>query len=212
MDIKVIIVTVVALLVCIVGTQWYRNKTIKQALQYMQAQDMEMFTKTIDSFGCKILIPPFNREYMRLNAYFLTGDIEKINEQFDMILNMHINKKQRLDVSVKAFYFYVDENNSVKAKAVLDKMKDVSDETLYEECKLIFDIVLLKKTNYIDVMEEHVEASEENFDCGMFHYLLGLQYSYLKDNKKAIAHLRSAKKDMKGTPYEVKINALLKKL
>ena len=38
-----------------------------------------------------------------------------------------------------------------------------------------------------------------------------LQYSYLKDEKKKKEHLQAASKDLKGTPYEMKINQLMKK-
>ena len=37
------------------------------------------------------------------------------------------------------------------------------------------------------------------------------QYSYLKDEKKKKEHLQAASKDLKGTPYEMKINQLMKK-
>lgn len=201
---------IVVLIISVFGTQWYKRSTFNKLLKCLQNQEYDKFFKILDSLGCKYFFAPFNREHMRLNAYFMMGDGEKIRNQFDLILNMHINKKQRLDVSMKAFYFYVDEEDKVKAKEILDKLQGVSDETMYEQCNLIYEILLLKKTDYIDVMEEHVKECEPGFDRGMFHYLLALQYSYLNEHKKEMAHLRVAKTDMKDTPYEGKINKMIK--
>ena len=201
---------IVVLIISVVGTQWYKRSTFNKLLKCLQNQDFDKFFTILDSLACKYFFAPFNREHMRLNAFFMMGDSTKIREQFDLILNMRINKKQRLDVCMKAFYFYVDEEDKVKAKEILDRMQGVTDETLYEQCNLIYENLLLKKTDYIDVMEEHVKACEPGFDRGMFHYLLALQYSYLDQKKKEMEHLRIAKTDMKDTPYETKINKMIK--
>ncbi len=69
----------------------------------MQKQDFDTFFKRLDSFTTKLFYAPFNREYMRLNAYFLMGDEKKIKEQFDLILTLRMSKKQDIDISLKAF-------------------------------------------------------------------------------------------------------------
>lgn len=209
MNLRGIIVFVIVLIVCVVGVLWYKNKTFNNILKCLKEMNYQGVLNIIDSFGCKTFFAPFNREEIRLNAFFLMGDSEKISEQFDLLLNMRINKKQKMDVVVKAFYFYVDEKNQEKALQVLNKIKALNDEALTSECELLYDIMLLKKTDYVDMMEDYVKTAKAGFDRGMFHYLLAVQYGYLDNKKKQVEHLRVAKKDMKDTPYEIKIKQML---
>ena len=178
----------------------------------MQQGDFNAYFKLLDSLPCKYFYPPFNREYMRLNGYIMKADKKKIEECFDLILSMRMNKKQELDVVIKAFYYYLDEDSKKKCKTLLERMKKIADESITQECQVIYDILLEEKTSYIDDMEEQLKNEElQEAQKGMFHYMLALQYSYLKDEKKKKEHLQAASKDLKGTPYEMKINQLMKK-
>ena len=42
----------------------------------------------LDKPGSKWLYPPFNREYMKLNAYLVKDDVEGASRQFDILLTM----------------------------------------------------------------------------------------------------------------------------
>ncbi len=192
MDYKIIILAVVITIVLIVGTQVWKQSILKKLLKHMQQGDFNAYFKLLDSLPCKYFYPPFNREYMRLNGYIMKADKKKIEECFELILSMRMNKKQELDVVIKAFYYYLDEDSKKKCKTLLERMKKIADESITQECQVIYDILLEEKTSYIDDM-------------------LALQYSYLKDEKKKKEHLQAASKDLKGTPYEMKINQLMKK-
>ncbi len=64
-------------------------------------------------------------------------------------------------------------------------MKKIADESITQECQVIYDILLEEKTSYIDDMEKQLKNEElQEAQKGMFHYMLALQYSYLKDEKK----------------------------
>ena len=212
MGYKIIILAVVITIVLIVGTQVWKQSILKKLLKHMQQGDFNAYFKLLDSLPCKYFYPPFNREYMRLNGYIMKADKKKIEECFELILSMRMNKKQELDVVIKAFYYYLDEDSKKKCKTLLERMKKIADESITQECQVIYDILLEEKTSYIDDMEEQLKNEElQEAQKGMFHYMLALQYSYLKDEKKKKEHLQAASKDLKGTPYEMKINQLMKK-
>lgn len=204
------IVFIVVLIAGFLITNLWKNSIFNKLLRDLQTQNFDDFTKRLDSLSCRYFYPPFNREYMRLNSYFLMADEQKIKEQFDMMLHMRMNKKQELDICIKAFYFYLDEGNKRKVHELLKRIheKDKKEE-VYTQCRIMSDIMLDHSTAYIDAMEQQVKEAKD-MDRGMFHYMLALQYSYLGNTKKEMQHLRSASIDMKGTPYELKINALLK--
>lgn len=211
MDIKLIAVILIMVVVTFVGTQYFKQRIFKKLVTNLQKRDFDAYFKVLDSLSCKYFYPPFNREYMRLNAYMMIPDQKKIGEQFDLMLGMRMAKKQDLDVSIKAFYYYLDEENKKKCRELLERLKKLDQEGMAHECEVIYDIFLCKETKYIETMEEQLKDPEcKGLNRGMFQYMLGLQYGYKKDHKKEMEYLQLAKEELKETPYAMKIDELLK--
>lgn len=210
MDYKIILVAVVVMIVVFIATQYLKQSIFKKLLKNLQKGNFDIYFKTLDSFGCKYFYPVFNREYMRLNAYVIKGDKEKVEETFETLLRMRKAKKQELDVAIKAFYYFLDEGNKSKCQELLSILEKNGNEAVLNECQIIYDILLCKETKYIDMMEEQLKDPEcKGVNRGMFDYMLGLQYSYMKNHKKEVHHLQAAKKELKDTPYAMKIDELL---
>ncbi|MEE0831043.1 MAG: hypothetical protein UIM26_06215 [Longicatena sp.] len=206
---------VVAIITCLLAIfirSYCRRLTMHRILNGMSQQKYDQVFKTLDSFVCKSFFTAIDRERLRLDTYVLMANADKIREQFNLMLNMRISKKEKADIYVKAFYFFLDERDYRRAKEMVGKMKGYVDETTHSQCKLICDIVADRSTAYINILEESLKGREAGYDRGMFHYLLGLSYGNLGNKKEQIEHLRIAKKDMKDTPYEVRINKILKNL
>ncbi|MEG0330092.1 MAG: hypothetical protein RR537_06690 [Longicatena sp.] len=211
MNYTVIIVFVVTAIVCLFVTQYVKQRTIQRLLKDLREGNFEDYFKTLDSFLCKYFYPPFNREYMRLNAFVMQGLKKKVEEQFDLLLTMRMNKKQEIDVVVKAFYYYIDEENKTKTSELLTRMKNMNDESISNECQIVYDIFIEKETKYIDTMNEQLKDKDcTGINRGMFNYFLAIQYANMKEHKKEIDCLEKALTDLKGTPYEIRINNMLK--
>lgn len=211
MDYTFILIVVAVTIVLIVIAQVWKQAILKKLIKSLQQGDFDAYFKRLDTLSCKYFYPPFNREYMRLNGYIMKADKKKIEECFDLILKMRLSKKQNLDVTIKAFYYYLDEDSKKKCKSLLERLKEIADESITRECQIIYDILLEEKTSYIEEMEEQLKNEElQEAQKGMFHYMLALQYSYLKEDDKKNEHLHAASKNLQGTPYEMKINEMLK--
>lgn len=195
--------------VVVVGTQLYKRYLIKKYLSCLKNQDFDGFFKITDSIASKYFFPYFNRLYMKMNAYMLMGDKKKIEETFDELLSIRVNKKQSLDITVKAFYYYVDETKKQKCKELLERIKGLGDESSITECQMIYDIFVCKKGNYIETMKEQLEEQTEAMDKGMLHFMMGVQYDNLNDVKQKKECLEAALVEMKGTPYEERIKQML---
>ena len=107
MDYKIIILAVVITIVLIVGTQVWKQSILKKLLKHMQQGDFNAYFKLLDSLPCKYFYPPFNREYMRLNGYIMKADKKKIEECFELILSMRMNKKQESRMLVMQSIYYL---------------------------------------------------------------------------------------------------------
>lgn len=201
-------VMIVVFIASFLFVTYYKNYVLKQLLTYLKEQKYDEFMKKLDSFSCKYFYPAFNREYLRLSAYVIKGDLQKVRDQFDCLLQMRKNRKQEIDVYTKAFYFYIDEQNEEKAHALLQKIKELKEDALLQECTIIFDIFLKKSTAYIDDMEQSIDQME-GANKGMFHYMLAMQYGYLHEDTKRLHHLTFAYDLLRNTAYELRVKTLL---
>ena len=206
----VIIVMVVATIFWFFGMKIMKNTIMKRLIKDLQKQDFDDYYKTVDSFATKLLIPPFNREYMRMNGLIMQGRKGKVEEQFDLMLNMRMNQKQEIDIVMKAFSYYMEDENKRRAKQLLERVRKFGDD-YYNESKIMYDVYLEKSTEYIASMEEALKQEDlPEMNRGMFMYLLGLQYGNDNQKKKMRDYLRDALPLLKNTPYELKIRTILK--
>lgn len=206
----VILVFVVSVVLCAIASKVLKSSIFKKLLKELKEGNFDDYFHTIDSLICKLYFPPFNREYMRLNGYVIKGNKADVDAQFDVILNMRLAKKQEIDVSMKAFYYYIEDENKVKAKQLLERIRKFG-EDYFNESEVMYNICIEKSIQYIDEMEEALKDPEcKEMNRGMFLYLLGLQYEIDNQKKKMKECLREAQGLLKGTPYELKIRALLK--
>ena len=135
----VIIVMVVATIFWFFGMKIMKNTIMKRLIKDLQKQDFDDYYKTVDSFATKLLIPPFNREYMRMNGLIMQGRKGKVEEQFDLMLNMRMNQKQEIDIVMKAFYYYMEDENKRRAKQLLESVRKFGDD-YYNESKIMYDV------------------------------------------------------------------------
>lgn len=191
-----------------IGVNLYKTYLFKKLIRALQDQAFDQFFKTLDSFVCKYFYPAFNREYLRMNAFVLQGDKQRVEAQFDLLLGMRKNKQQNLDICVKAFYYYVDEQNEEKAYAMRKRIEETKENSVIQEVSLIYDVFIRKTSEHIPAMEEALDQSE-GVNLGMFHYMLGVQYAYKNDQVKRSYHLEQAYALLKNTPYEMKIAQML---
>lgn len=188
------VVICLACILIISGLQSLMKKIKQNKLfGYLQKQDFEGFEKELDSSLCVLLIPSFNREYLRMNAYLMQGDLKKIENQLEVLLKMKTNKAQRKQVIIRSFDYYVNQLNKPKSKELLNEIKQTGDEKLISNCQMMYDILIEKKTKYIDQLEKQLHQGSIA-EQGMAAYLISLQYGHLNDkvNEKKYGDLAAS--------------------
>lgn len=143
------------------------------------------------------LFASYNLAYLRLNAYIAKGDDKHALEIFDDLLRRRLPKRQRTDLVLKAFSFYMERGAAKQTKALLDEIEgwDEKSAGIKSECRLMYDIVICKKTDYIDEMEEAFESTQ-GMKRGQLAYLLGLQYENKGDLAKRDEYMKQASSEV----------------
>lgn len=168
----------------------------------------------LDSKLCKLLFRPFNREFFRLNGYLVKDDSKLIDKQFDFLINkMQLDKTQSTSVLNKAFNYYLSKKDRKHTRKILDEMKkNQFSESEINNNEMLYEIILERKSTYINellrMINELSDASKNalnqklSYRISVFHYLIGIQYSYLHDIVNMNKHFNLALKELEDTAFE----------
>lgn len=197
MDMQTIgIALVVVCVLFFLFTEYEKRATFRRLHQLLSKGEYGDYLTMLDSFLVKYLYPKYNRMYMKLNGYLFMEDHEEVVRLFDEMLAMRTSKKQRRDLVVKAFNYFVEKADQKRSKALLDEIdtwEDADDQK--KESHRIYDIFILKKYSYIEEMEARLPQAS-GMDKGFLEYLLSLQYENKGDKKKSEMYLEASQKDM----------------
>ncbi|MDH6366501.1 MULTISPECIES: hypothetical protein [unclassified Breznakia] len=173
-----IIIAIVVVALSTIIIQVLKRKQFKKMLTLLQAGDFKSFEELVDAPLSRYLYPQFNLDYLRLNAYVIQNDEKKIEATLQKLLSYKISRKQKEDLYMKTFNYYVGVEKPGKAKEALDLVKTLDHPAMEAEAQRIYDIFMMKKSNYIDEMLEQYEMQDSTAK-GVTAYLLSVQY----DNK-----------------------------
>ena len=169
-------------IICIAVSVFFSIKkrtTFKHLQQLMAAKQWDEFDRLLDAKLTSMLYPRYNRDYLRLNSYLLREDHERADE---------MPKMQRVDLVIKAFNYYVGQEERKKSKELLHEIKGFEGgqaETVAHECQLMYDTMILKRHNDIPELERMLkEAGDDPVKRCRLEYLLALQYKNKGDEAK----------------------------
>lgn len=165
--------------------KFYRN----QLVYCVQQEDLNLYNEIAESKMARLLVPPYNIHYMRLNLYMVKENKKGIDEEFDFLLNLKMGKQKRQDIVIKAFNYYVKEKDSNHSKPLLEEMRTFMDDNSRRQYEMLYDIYILKKSCYIDELEKGVESDQLPMaQKAIYEYLIALQYENRSQPKLAKEH------------------------
>ena len=136
-------------IICIAVSVFFSVKkrtTFKRLQQLMAAKQWDEFDRLLDGKLTSMLYPRYNRDYLRLNSYLLREDHKRADEMFDLLLGLNLPKMQRVDLVIKAFNYYVGQEDRKKSKELLHEIKGFEGgqaEAVAHECQLMYDTMIL---------------------------------------------------------------------
>lgn len=158
------------------------------------------FLQAADDPIARFFLPSFNREYLHLNGYMAKGDAAKAAQTFDRLLTMKTTARQRDDLLIKAFQFYMQQEKFKDAKAVLDEMKALGrHQSRVDECERTWEIFANRSYAYIEEMEAAIDDAPYALKVS-YALMLATQYANKKDDAQAEAWQDKARKLLENPP------------
>ncbi|MGN1344535.1 MAG: hypothetical protein ACI4U3_08140 [Traorella sp.] len=132
------------------------------------SKDDQSFFKLVDSFGCKMLFEPFNRDFMKLNYYILHDDEKNVQEQYHKLESHKLSKDQTLAIYEKIFKYYITKNNRQQAIEIYDKVKKYLKEKELDNHILLnyekdIKVYLDKDMDAIKLLDDMIQKSNQQY-------------------------------------------------
>ncbi|MBS6612084.1 MAG: hypothetical protein KH279_02330 [Collinsella intestinalis] len=192
MDMKTIgIVVMVVALAFTIYMEVQKRTTFAKLEAYLREGDLENYLKVLDRPLTNVLYPKYNVLFMRLNALLAMDDAEKTAAVIREMGSLKMNDEQRIALAVKAFTFYVEIEDELHAREVLEYLEANGDESMAKANRRTYDIFLRGSHAYIDEMESALsDASgvEEALLCQM----LAIQYDNKGDKDRSASYRERA--------------------
>lgn len=199
---------IVAIVIAIIGTipVIIRKKLLKNYLTLLQNNDIKAIKDLMATKLAKICIPPFNREYLLLNAYLKLKDDKQIDTQINNIMDhVPMNSKQKSALAKSVFYIYVDKKNASMIDRLLEMVSTTNDHALYRQMDMVNDTLISGGIKYYDELKSDLEDEEytkNNEDTPYLEFLLSIIYKNMGNESKSKEYKNKALEDSKGTVYE----------
>lgn len=196
MDMKTVgIVVMVVALAFTIYMEVQKRATFAKLEAYLREGDLENYLKVLDRPLTNVLYPKYNVLFMRLNALLAMDDAEKTAAVIREMGSLKMNDEQRIALAVKAFTFYVEIEDELHAREVLEYLEANGDESMAKANRRTYDIFLRGSHAYIDEMESALsDASgvEEALLCQM----LAIQYDNKGDKDRSASYRERAERSL----------------
>ena len=194
MDMKTVgIVVMVVALAFTIYMEVQKRTTFAKLEAYLREGDLENYLKVLDRPLTNVLYPKYNVLFMRLNALLAMDDAEKTAAVIREMGSLKMNDEQRIALAVKAFTFYVEIEDELHAREVLEYLEANGDESMAKANRRTYDIFLKGSHAYINEMESAL-SDASGVEEAMLCQMLAIQYDNKGDKDRSASYRERAER------------------
>ncbi len=193
MDLRLIGIIVVALcVISLVYTEVQKRLIFSRYEKLFEKGDFEGCLRVLDGPVVKIVYPRYNQLYMRLNAQMCLADADASRRTIDEMLDLSSSDKQRLVLLLRAFNFFVEQEDYERAGELLEELREKASPEQLAGCERTYAIFAEKSAAYVDQMEAELKDATGPERTTLI-YLLSVQYENKGDVKRANEYLEQVR-------------------
>lgn len=193
MDLRLIGIIVVALcVISLVYTEVQKRLIFSRYEKLFERGDFEGCIRLLDGPVAKIIYPRYNQLYMRLNAQMCLADADASRRTIEEMLELRSSDKQRLVLLLRAFNFFVEQEDYERAGELLEELREKASPEQLAGCERTYAIFAEKSAAYVDQMEAELKDATGPERTTLL-YLLSVQYENKGDVKRANEYLEQVR-------------------
>ena len=189
MDWQLIGIILVALcVISLVYTEVQKRLVFSRYERLFERGDFEGCLRLLDGPLVRLIYPRYNLLYMRLNAQMCLQDDDESRRIIEEMLGLRASDEQRLVLLLRAFNFFVEQQDYARAKELLGELRQKAAPEQLAECERTYAIFAEKSSAYIKEMEAELREAG-SADRTKLLYLLSVQYENKGDARRANEYL-----------------------
>ncbi|MDM8275020.1 hypothetical protein [Enorma phocaeensis] len=190
------LVLVIILFIIWVATVIARRARTNTLQRLLATGQFAEFYRLLGATTTRLLYPGNTLASMNLDALMLQGDDKQTEVLLDRMLRRKLGRRQRMDLVLKAFNFYVGTDEAKRSRELLAEIESWGQQydPIKYECRQLYDVLIAGKSSHIDEMESQLD-SVDTFQRGKLEYLLAVQYEHAGNHAKRDEYLSRAKRD-----------------
>lgn len=192
----VVVLFVIAAVVVPLIINWKKKKVYYELLTYLENGNTSAFDEKLHSRLARFLFTPFQIEYLKLNEAILTADPKEIDPAFAVFDKRRLSTKQKEDIYMKGFNYYISVEDPKLSKKYLDLVHTLENEQMKKETEIIYDIYIQKGHHYLQQVLEETEELDEMYR-GVNEFLISKMYANMDEPKMAKEYFKKAETHMK---------------
>lgn len=193
MDLRLIGIIVVALcVISLVYTEVQKRLIFSRYEKLFEKGDFEGCIRLLDGPVAKIIYPRYNQLYMRLNAQMCLADADASRRTIEEMLELRSSDKQRLVLLLRAFNFFVEQEDYERAGELLEELREKASPEQLAGCERTYAIFAEKSSAYVGEMEAELKDATGPERTTLL-YLLSVQYENKGDVKRANEYLEQVR-------------------
>lgn len=185
------ILLVIYILISLIGSTLVQRKIRELYLN----EKYDEYLEYLDSRICRIYVRDNEIEEYKYKVYLKRNDRKHIDEYFNKMLNRKVDRNTKLQYQIKAFYYYMVNNGADRCKELFEEIKAYGDEDVTRQVNYLYEIVVLKKGDYIEELKKILKEKEND---PFYEYVLSVSYENIGDMKNAKKYKRTYKEHMKA--------------
>lgn len=198
MDLRLIGIIVVALcVISLVYTEVQKRLIFSRYEKLFEKGDFEGCLRVLDGPVAKIVYPRYNQLYMRLNAQMCLADADASRRTIEEMLELRSSDKQRLVLLLRAFNFFVEQEDYERAGELLEELREKASPEQLAGCERTYAIFAEKSSAYVGEMEAELKDATGPERTTLL-YLLSVQYENKGDVKRANEYLEQVRNDFEA--------------
>lgn len=152
------------------------------------------FDQMMEKKIIKIVFNPFNIDFIKLNSYLIRKDTNKIDNAFSHFDSVRLSSKQRDEVDLKAFNYYLC-NDEKKAKKYYQNIQKSKTNPMKQDVERLYDIYIRKSDRYLQTLLKETETLEDQYKSAN-ELLISEIYKNLGDINKQLEYKELAEKHL----------------
>lgn len=193
MDLRLIGIIAVALcVISLVYTEVQKRLIFSRYEKLFERGDFEGCIRLLDGPVAKIIYPRYNQLYMRLNAQMCLADADASRRTIEEMLELRSSDKQRLVLLLRAFNFFVEQEDYGRAGELLEELREKASPEQLAGCERTYAIFAEKSSAYVGEMEAELKDATGPERTTLL-YLLSVQYENKGDAKRANEYLEQVR-------------------